>query len=461
MSEHLVHLRRNWSRSRAFRVALIAAVAYAVLRLAVHAVYLAVLLSASEGDGGGMPNWAGAGGPMLPVDLQVYLDAAQRYATRHELYLSGPITRLEDLYQYAPPFAMLFVPFLWLPHWMNAALHTALHLVAYALLYAHWARTFNRLGLGRASEVLAWTLPVWLVFSAFWSDLSYLNVYIIMALLASLLTSAVMFERLGASLLWLVIILLIKPQWSFAAAIPLLLGRYRFFIKLLLLAIAAYLASAGLVLLVAGPAYGWQQYVHYISLLARLSQDFPWRGPAAGFLGYNHSIVQLVLYLSGTTPANLRAATAVKALLLLPLAAVVARNLLRPAHRRGFQLPQTSLELAFALYLGAFIWLDMVWEVSLGIVVFSYLLATLPGRRARRATWIVFLPYALVDFWQLVSVACFGMRIVAPGPYILTDLSIYVPTTMLVILAFHALLLGRLWKAVPACRGRATVAVGT
>jgi hypothetical protein len=104
----------------------------------------------------------------------------------------------------------------------------------------------------------------------------------------------------------------------------------------------------------------------------------------------------------------------------------------------------------FALYLGAFIWLDMVWEASLAIAVFAYLLATLEQPRGRILTWIVFLPYALIDAWQLVSFGLFGMDVIAPGPYVLTDPSIYIPMIMIVILTFYALLIRRAWEAAPA-----------
>ena len=327
-----------------------------------------------------------------------------------------------------------------------------LRVVAYVLLYFLWWRIFVRTGLGQANEVMAWTLPVWLVFSAFWSDLSYLNIYIAMALLATLLIAAILEERLGWSLLWLSAILQIKPQWAFAAAVPLLLGRYRFFLKLATLTPMAYAAIAGGSILMSGPAYGWQQHVDYVRLLARLSRDFPWRGPDAGFLGYNHSIVQTVVYLLGPTPGSLRLSACIKLLLLLPLGAVVLRHLRRPARSIGRLVPILSLDLAFALYLGAFIWLDMVWEVSLGIALFTYLLATL-GRRIQRAlVWAVFLPYVLVDLWQVISYAAFGTAVIAPGPYFLTDPTIYIPLVMIVILVFYALLIRRLWDAVPARR---------
>jgi hypothetical protein len=88
----------------------------------------------------------------------------------------------------------------------------------------------------------------------------------------------------------------------------------------------------------------------------------------------------------------------------------------------------------------------MVWEVSLGIAIFPYLLARLQHHGANTLAWTVFLPYALVDMIQVLSFTVFGLEVVAPGPYVLTDPSIYAPMTMLVIIAFYALLTYRLWR---------------
>jgi hypothetical protein len=444
------YIRQCWSRSKVYRVILVIAVVYAVLRLAVHGAYLAMMLYPNSGVMGEMPAWTGAAGePMVPNDLQDYLDASARLQNRQDLYLKGPLDRVE-FYQYAPAYALAFTPFLLLSPVAVSIIHSLLHIVAYVLLYTWWGRIFDRLELEEAKEVLAWSLPVWLVFSAFWGDLGYLNIYIIMALLGTLLIDAILREQFGWSLLWLSIILQAKPQWAFAAAVPLLLGRYRFFLKLVSGAIVIYLAVASVTMLTVGPSYVWQQYGDYIQFLSQMPSNFPWRGPSSDFLGYNHSVKQIVVYLLGVSPSAMRLATGIKLLLLVPLAAVSLRYLLHPVDRPGGEVPRLGLDLAFALYLGAFIWLDMVWELSLGIAIFTYLLATLNRRNTKILVWAVFLPYALVDFWQLVSFAVFGMDVVAPGPYILTDPSIYIPMVMIVILMFYALLIKRLWEAIPA-----------
>ena len=427
----MTYLRRCWSRSKAYRVALVLTAVYAVLRLLVQVVFLAgMLLPGPEKE------------VFIPADLQLYLDAARSFQLRQDLYLRGDII---EVYQYSPAYALAFTPFLYLSSSTLIVVHFVIRLMAYVFLYIWWMRIFCRLELERVCEMMTWTLPVWLVFSAFWADLGYLNIYIIVALLATFLIDAVLNERLGWSLLWLTIILQMKPHWAFAAAVPLLLGRYRFFFKLVAGAIAAYVVLVGITMLVAGPAYVGQQYVAYGRFLAELRRNFPWRGPDAPFLGYNHSVTQITTYLMGVSSNSLRLATIVKGILLLPLAGVCLFYLRKPVRRMGREMPFLALDLTFVLYLGAFIWLDMVWELSLGVVIFAYLLATLKQRWERVLIGVVFLPYALVDFWQLTSFVIWGPAVVVPGPYILTDPSIYVPLIMIVILTFYAFFLRRLW----------------
>jgi hypothetical protein len=308
------------------------------------------------------------------------------------------------------------------------------------------------LGLNCAVQMLVWTLPVWLLFSSFWTDLSYLNIYIIMALLGTLLIDAVINEKLGQSVLWASIILQIKPQWVFAIAIPLFLGRYRFFLKLLILTCITSIGIVGVTLLLVGPTYGWQQYVNYIQFLSNMPGNFPWRGPESPFLGYNHSIKQIVVYLFGISSGSLLLADGIKLLLLIPLGLVGLRYLLRSISRTGKDIPVMGLDWAFALYLGAFIWLDMVWELSLGIAIYPYLLGTIESRSIKFWVHLAFLPYALLDPLRVMSFIVGGTDIILPGAYIATDPAIYFPLIMATILMLYAVLVVRLWRAAPVRR---------
>jgi hypothetical protein len=486
---HLNTLRRCWSESKSFRWLLSLALIYLAGRVAVQSLVLAQVWAAGP---------VASETTLISNDLQIYLAAANRLANRQDLYLQEALDKIA-VFQYAPAYALFFTLFLPVPFGLLALGHTLLNMAAYGLLYLWWGRLFRRLGLDQADKMLALTTPLWIIFAAFWGDLAYLNIYVLTTLICTWLIEAVLEERLGWSLLWLSLLLQAKPYLAFPLALPLLLGRPRFFLKLLGLALLGYGALTGLTIVLMGPAYGWQQHLAYLRFLAEMAQNFPWRGPDSGFLGYNHSILQISFYLLGVTPAALRLAGLLKILLLLPLALIILRRIISPAHPKAVESrlqpvpppkgstpvpahpkalesrlqpvappkgstpvpahPKAlesrlqpvpaylSLDLAFALYAAAMIWLDIVWEMTLGIVIFAYLLATLERRAARFWAWAVFLPYALLDLWQVLSFAALGPAIFASGLYIWTDPSIYLPMVMLVIVTFYALLVGRLWAA--------------
>lgn len=432
------YIREAWSRSNSYRVLLILAVLYAVLRLAIQVFLFSDALQPQ----------AIAEGAQVSADLQQsYIPAAQHFQTREDLYLKGSLEILEYHFPYSPSFAFFFGPLLLLPLTILVPILVVLHLAAYGMLYWWWLRIFHKNNLPHVARVWAGMLPLFLVFSAFWDDLAYLNIYLITALFATFLIDAILQEKLGPSIFWLgAVILPIKPHWAFGLALPLLLGRYRFFFKLLAGAILTYLLVAGITILAGGVEYGIRQYQDYFGFLSRLARDFPWWGPDKPFLGYNHSIMQTVLYLFGVSPTNRQLATILKLILLLPLGWISLKFLRNPPNRAGSEIPETALALLFVLYLGAFIWLDMVWELSLGIVIFAYLLATTEQRGLRIFLWVLFGPYALLDIWRLVSYAALGDDILYQGAYVLTDPLLYVPWIMMVLLAFYAILLTRLNK---------------
>ena len=419
-----------------YRIVLIAAIVYAVFRLAVQ-IYL---------FSGALQPEAIAQGEQVGTDLQrSYIPAAQHFRAHEDIYLKGSLEIIELYFQYAPAFAFFFGPLLLLPLTILIPLLVILHIAAYWLFYVWWDRIFQRYNLQSAAKMWAWILPLFLVFSVFWDDLAYMNIYLIIALFATFLIDAIIQENLGWSIFWIAVILPIKPQWAFAAVLPLLLGRYRFFLKLMAGTIIAYLLIAGATILAGGVQYGIQQYKDYFGFLGRLSRDFPWRSsPDSPFLGYNHSVMQIFLYYFGVSPTNMRIATLLKLVLLAPLGWVGLKFLRSPNKKPQREIPETALALAFALYLGAFIWLDTVWELSLGLVIFAYLLATTNERWSKTVLWALFAPYALLDVWRLASYIIFGDSILYQGAYVLTDPIIYVPWIMVTLLVSYVLLLKKL-----------------
>ncbi len=426
-------VRELWSRSAWYRWLLGLALVFLLLRLGGQIYYLFIVRPLEMGSFHGV---------FVPNDLKDYLEAAERFALRQDLYLEGRLNRVE-FYQYAPSYALALTPLLHVHPTIILIGDVLVHIAAYLALYLTWKRIFRRLNLPRGEEMLTRTLPLWLVFEPFWSDLSYLNIYILVALLASWLTEAVLREDLAWSAILSILLLQVKPFWAFALGVPLLLGPRKFFWKTLGLTLAGYLGVTGMTILLAGPEYGLQQYADYFRFLASMSANFPWRGPELSMLGYNHSIMQTVLYLAGILPQTRQIALGLKFLILLPLAGLAAWHLFRPAQKETGGLHK--LEMAFVLYTAAFLFLDIIWEVTLGLAVFAYLLAVIESRPARWLACLTFIPYALLDAWRFISYLLWGERSLA-GAYILTDPSAYLPMILFVLLVFYALLLHRLFN---------------
>lgn len=432
-------IRSLWSRSGWYRLGLILALIFLLIRTGGQVYYIFVASPEEMGSFRGV---------FVPNDLKDYLEAAERLSLRQDLYLQGVLDKVE-FYQYAPAYALSVQPLLLIHPTLVVIFDTLLHAAAYVALYFSWRWIFRRVGLVKGELALAWTLPLWLVFEPFWSDLAYLNIYIFVALLATWLLDAILKENLLWALLWASLLLQTKPFWAFALGVPFILGNRKFFWKLLAGVVAGYLFIIGITILALGPEYGLQQYGDYYRFLAEMSGNFPWREPFTGMLGYNHSVVQIVIYLFGRSTASMLAAKAAKYVLLLPLVVRAVMDILRPSHPID---NLKRLDWAFALYVGAFIYLDIIWEVSLGLPVFAYLLAVSENRVERRLAFFIFIPYCLLDVWRFLSYLIWGMDVFA-GAYILTDPSAYLPMILFVLLVFYILLLLRLFARRDVQRG--------
>ncbi len=415
-----------WSRSKGYQIALVVAAFWFVLRLTIQVIYAS----------GAMPELTGDNG--LPMDLPVYLGAAQKFAAGQDLYPQD-LSDSTFHYPYSPPFAMLSTVLLWFPERLIAIAGTLLCVVIYALLYLKWIQIFTDLSLPDVSEKMVYTLPVWLVFSAFWGGVVYLNIGILVALITTLLIESVLKERLALSAGLASFLLISKLMWAFPLALPLLLRRWKFFIRLLGLTALAYLAWFTASLFVAGPGYILAQYHEYFIHLGRIANEFPWHilGQMP-FLGYNHSLKQSFIFLLGSAPWVHFLVTGIKLLILTPFGFLCLQLLRRQTIVENARL---QIALAFGLYLAAFIWLDIVWEVLLGIAAFPFVLTLVRGYWEKALVWGLFLLYALVDVIQFFSYMFGGDSVVImQGAYVLTDPSLHLPLTMMVILAFYALI---------------------
>jgi len=117
-----------------------------------------------------------------------------------------------------------------------------------------------------------------------------------MALAATALLEAMLKEKVWESILWLAVLLPIKPQWAFAAAIPLLSKQWRFLAKVIAGGLLAYLGTVLLTVAVAG-SYALEQYAAYVKFLQSIPITFFWNTLAVhGHIGYNNSIMQMVVF---------------------------------------------------------------------------------------------------------------------------------------------------------------------
>ncbi|MBN1313216.1 MAG: DUF2029 domain-containing protein [Anaerolineae bacterium] len=410
-----------WADSKWYRCGVIAAALYATLRLLIHFVSLEWAVSLS--------------------DLAIYLLAAERAVAHQPLYLVSELATASS-FQYAPVIAALFVPLLSLPEITVSILFSLFHVLIYILLIWRWDVILHRCGFAAERRTLWALLPLTLVYEVFWSDIGYLNVYILMPLLATLLLEAILEQKWMRATVWLSIILPIKPFWAFPILLPALFRRWKFLAAMVAAALAVYLATILLTCSLFSVDYGLQEYVAYFQFINQMSSAFAWRTLNAGLLlGYNHSLKQTFVYFLGASPFTLGLVTALKTLLLLPLAWTLFKLWRRPP---GSVLPRV-LDLFFALYLGIFIWLDVVWEVALALV----LLAWLWPRLKRVEKWVAGLaviPLSLMDIWRLLSYLAFGDSIMTERGDILIDPSAYAPLILLELAALYGLTLLALWR---------------
>ena len=394
-------------------------IVYAVFRVPLHLATLAGLIPTGEAS------WQGE-------DLWINLEAARRLEAREDLYHTGPMDRVE-IFHYSPLYAAACLPASKLPFAVAAIFHSLLTLASGVAFYLIWRRLFARWQMPRARAMLDALLPLWLIFGAFYGDLSFLNIYTILCLLTSLLIYAVVEERmpLAVALAW--VILQTKPHWIFPLAIPLLVGRWRFALRLWAWTLFAYLSTAAAWALLAGWDYGLAQLRDYASFLLGMTDNFLWGG-AEPSLGYNHSLLQIAYHSFGISPTARAVVTVVKVILVLPLIVLGLRSIVRrwnaPVVDRA-----AALEMAWLLYLAVFLWLDVIWEITLGVAVFTWLAAELPVRREYHiATWL-FVLYALQDVWMVAMYAAVGDRLMEG--YFWLDPATHVPVVMLALLGLE------------------------
>lgn len=380
-------------------------------------------------------------------DLRIVVDAALRMAQRGDTYYLGVWPDGFDVYNYSPLYALTVAQIATrFPFTSHALAHGLLGLVAYVALFFTWLRLFPRLGVPKAGAFQLAILPLWLIYAGWWGDSILLNIYIPLALIVSWVFYFVWQERLIPAALLLVLVLQSKPQWAFALALPLVLGRFRFFAKLFTAVVLGYLGAAALTIGILGLDYGVAQYQAYYTMLDIAPTQISWHGPGE-YIGYDHSVAQIYFYLFGYSPDAWTVVRLIKLALLAPLG-LVAILVMRLKPERQ---PQLALEAFFSLYYASFIWLDLVWETTLSIIAFIFLMTVLQKRWQRWIVAVPFIWYAISDLWQVVGVPVsalvLGTDVVSvQGPPLWADPSFRIPIIMLVILGSYSVLLGRIFQ---------------
>ena len=369
-------------------------------------------------------------------DLKIYLEAGNRFLGHENLY-TAPRADF-GLYAYSPAFAALLGILTLLPYklvWMVDAL---LHIIIYWGIYGRWFRIFREQELNSAAEALIRLFPLWIIFTGLLYEIAYMNIYIFMAFIATLLLEAMLYQQTGKAILWLSILLVIKPQWGFALGIPFLLGQWRFLARVIGGALLTYLAIFAMMALFTGQ-YALQQYREYFQFLRSIPDTFVWNTlTREGHIGYNNSLMQLVIFFTDRALSSVLLTTAIKILVSLPLIGIYWRYRRDPARKANSAF---ILEWAFSLYLLAFLWLDVVTELTFGIVVFTYLLGTLVTPGMKNLARFAFLPYALTHIWiTFTGILSFFV----PLPDLVIDPSLFIPFILIAMLGLYGLVLWQL-----------------
>ncbi len=369
-------------------------------------------------------------------DLVVYLKAGQAVWNGVSPYVTEPWTD-PAVFHYSPAVAAITAQAIGrttgfsdtLPFRLLAIVYWAIIVICLPVAWIVWRRVFSIFLPNSPNLMTAW-LPVWLIYSQWFADQNYLNIYTVLIVLTGALTLAVTRERTGLAVFLAVLILQTKPHYAFPLILPLLLGNRRYFIKLLAGVTIAYLAVAAATVLAVRPSYGLALYGDYARFLTSIQANYPW---SSYYLGYNHSWYSIIHWIFGIQSWVPTAVTAIKIVSFVPVGWLAWRVL----RGRVVDRPIAALGIALALHLWSMTLLDQLWEVSLAIVAFMFLLAT-AAPIIRRAAIFIGVPFTLLGLAQLVG---WGVAILADRSMDQLDITARVPTLMATAVGLCALVL--------------------
>lgn len=333
-------------------------------------------------------------------DLFVYLRAGADVAGGLSPYANGPWPD-PGVYHYSPFLAAaLSVLFrngvAEFPLRAAAYFYFALAVMALPLAWRAWRAVFRAVNLRRAERAMIVWAPLWLVYSQWFFDLTYLNVSTFWLALTGALTWAVLRQRTGWAVLLVVVVALAKPHHLYPLLIPLLFGQWRWWLTVVAASGVGYGLTVLLTFVMVGPELGWSLHHDYFGHLLNIAERYPWRTD----IFYNHSWRSILYWLFGFQDWVAPAVTVIRLLFLLPVLWLLWRWGRPPAdpERRA----QLALGICFAAHLWALMLVSDLWEAQLLIVVFAYLSA-LGGPRLGRWAALIAVPFCLLGVAQLAG----------------------------------------------------------
>jgi hypothetical protein len=207
----------------------------------------------------------------------------------------------------------------------------------------------------------------------------------------------------------------------------------------------AYVAMAGITLLLIGPAYGWQQYAAYFFVTHPINPSL-WQGNTSLLVPHIVRLLLLVpLFLIAARHLITRVRFAIGEIMLMLVSS--CRHRPRQAYASPSQSPRLALDWLFLLYLilATRAGQATLPNLPLATVIFPYLLATSHSRTVRVSLACAFIPYALLDIWRVGQFALQPATIAFDALGAI-DHPILWPAALAAISVFGLTLSIRLWR---------------
>ena len=342
----------------------------------------------------------------IAVDWRVYQNAGCAQANHTPIYPSGAWSDYSN-FRYHPVIALAVSPLCAVDPAGPYTIVVIGLVLAYLAGLALWARVAAACGFpARTLETIQNLLPLAAVASAFLANTAYGNIGPALVPLSGALVLALLRKQSVPAGLLTALIVLFKPQWAFALVLPIALGEWRLLGRTLLVAVAAYAAVSGVYVVLSGPAYGLDMLRSYVTFMAGISANYPWRGSEAMFQTVEHGIYPTLLRYADFQVWVRPAADALKVL----LTGIVAWQFLRAWRVRARLDParylQAALVLVLLTYVLGMLLLDQLEEALLAGVVFAYVIA-IAGTWGDRMSRLIALPvifYLLFEIPMLLSI---------------------------------------------------------